>query len=867
MQASQGKPAGRARAKRTARPQARHPDRRRRLLRLALLAVLAGTIIGGGGVLGFVVRAYLHMPPLDSLQPRFMSTSFIYDKDGNQVVGLAGPENRVPVPLSQVAQVLKDAYIAHEDRFFFTHRGIVVRSILRSLWANLTGGRIQGGSTITQQLARSAFLTLDRTMTRKVQEAILAIRFERTYTKDEILELYLNQIHLGHGAYGVEAGSRLYFGKSASELNLAEAAMLVGLTKSPGNLTPLREANRERARQQQRIVLSQMEAQGFITAEEAEAARQTELVFQTLVARTEYPFPFFVDHVLDQLLNVYGLDPDLVYTGGLQIHTTLDPRIQAAAEAAVAEYSVHFPTTKDKDGQIERAEVGAVIMESDTGFLRAIVGGVDHQRHLQFNFATQARRQPGSAFKPIVVYTPAIDRGFSLASVVDDSPAVWFTETGEAWHPRNFDFIFRGWIDFRWAMERSVNVAAAKVLDWVGIRTAVEYAQRMGIDSLVTTGPVNDFTQSLSLGALTQGVSPLEMTRAFAVLGNRGVKVRPVAVLRVIDRAGKVLVDNVPVREAVLSEQTAWLMTELMTGVIHNRARGTGWRARIDGWTLAGKTGTSADNADAWFVGYSPKYSGAVWLGWPKARVAMDQQWGGLYPALIWRAAMVAAHEGLEPVGFEMPRDIIQVTVCRKSGRLPGPNCPDEDLVTEYFLRGTEPTEACTTHVAVRVCLDDPERAAGPACPPERTVWRTFIRRDPYVPWVRASGVALYPQDRDQEAPRGLCRVHHPEPPFVPDQVIEVTMARGQFSPRTITVPRGARVRLVLTAAERRYGLAIDGYAVGAVAAAGQTVHLDFLADRAGTFRMFCHVEVVDTSGDTPINLKPGMTGTLVVTP
>jgi len=844
------KPTGRSKPRSAKAEGSRLSDRNRRIIRALVLIIVAGLVLGAGAAAGFVLAAWRDMPQLTSIEPTFLATSFIYDMDGEQVCGLAGPENRIPVSLSQMSEPLIKAYIAHEDRYFYNHHGVVIRAIIRAFYADLTGGRPQGGSTITQQLARTSFLTLDRTLKRKIQEAILAIQLERMYTKDEILEMYLNQIPLGHGAWGVEAAARNYFGKSADELSLAESAMITGLTKSPGVLSPYR--NLESARAQQSIVLNQMVREGFISSEESEAAKQEELVFPGLVPRTEYPYPFFIDYVLDQLLNVHKLDADLVYTGGLRIYTTLDPKIQAAAEKGVATNSVHFPT----NSKGERAECGIVIMENDTGYLRAIVGGVDHHSRLQFNFATQSKRQPGSAFKPIVDYTPAIDRGFAPSTVVDDAPAVWFTVGGDAWHPKNYDDQFRGMVNFRLALERSINVPAAKVLTWVGIRTGIEYAQRMGIDSLVTSGTINDVTWSLSLGALTHGVSPLELTRAYAVLANKGVKTQPMAVLRVVDRAGHVILDNVPRREAVLSEQTAWLVTDMLVGVVHSE-QGTGRRARIEGWTLAGKTGTSSDYADAWFAGYSPLYSGAVWLGYPKERLSMGVQFGGMYPALIWREAMVAAHEGKQPVGFEMPRDIVQATVCRKSGKLPGPSCPASDLVTDYFLKGTEPTESCTTHVTARVCLDDPSHLAGPYCPPDRVVWRTFIQRDIYSPWVMRDGTALVPADAHLEVPTGVCAAHNPYDPFEPDQVIHVTMSQGAFNPKTITVAQGTRVRLVLTAGERRYGMAIDGYGVSAVAAAGQTVQVDFVADKPGTFNYYCHVDIGD--------LKSKMTGRLVV--
>ncbi len=851
MASGSDRPSAGGRAKRTKTTEPTAQSRSRRLLRLAIIVCLAIGIIGAATAGGFVIVAWTKMPALETIQPRFLATSFVYDNKGEEITGLAGVENRVPMPLAEMSELLKKAFIAHEDKYFYTHHGFVFRRILAAAYYDVTGGRFQGASTITQQLARSAFLTMDQTITRKVQELILAIQFERIYTKEEILEMYLNGINLGHGAYGVEAASRNFFGKSSADLDLAEAALLCGIAKSPGYLTPYK--NLEGAKKQQKIVLSQMVEEGFVTQAEADAAYEQELAYPGITDRTEYPYPFFIDYVLKQLLDVHKIDPDVLYGGGLQIYTTLDVETQKAAEAAVATYSVHFPT----NAKGERAECGIVVMENDTGYLKAIVGGVEHTQKLQFNFATESKRQPGSAFKPIVDYTPAIDLGYAPSTVVDDAPVVFTTLGGESWMPGNYDDQFRGLVNFRYALERSINVPAAKVLSWIGIRTGLDYASRMGIDNLVMEGSINDVTHSLSLGALTYGVSPLELTRAYAVLGNKGIKVQPLAVLKVVDGSGHVLVDNSPRKEVVVSEQTAWLVTDMLVGVIHS-SHGTGTRANLGNWKAAGKTGTSSDYADAWFAGYTAKHSAAVWLGYPKERASMGVQFGGMYPALIWKEAMLAAHKNLTPVNFEKPPNIVQVQVCRKSGKLPGPSCPTGDIITEYFVKGSEPKEACTTHVSARVCLDDPLHLAGPGCPPERVIWRTFIQRpEPYVPYVTRNGVSLVPLDAAQELPDGYCRAHNIPEEFVPDQVIEVKMSGYRFNPRSIEVRRGTKVRIALTATGRTYSMAIEGYGVSAVCPAGQTVYLDFIANKSGTFTYYCNMDVGDE--------RSKMTGRLVV--
>jgi len=809
-----------------------------RAFRIAVLVVLGFTVLGAGAGLGFIVAAWRELPALTTVEPRVQATSFVYDRNGELVTGLAGPINRVPVSLEEIPKHVQDAFVAQEDHSFYTHHGIVIRRILAAAYADLTGGMFQGASTITQQLARTAFLSLDRTLTRKLQEAILAIQMERLYTKRELLEMYLNLINLGTGGYGVQAAARSYFGKDVSELSLAEGAMLAGMASSPQSYSPYKDL--ELSKKRMRQVLAQMVRRGFITEEESDTAAEYEFTLPGIPDRTEYPYPFFIDYVLDQLLNVCGFDSDTVYSSGLSIYTTLDPVTQAAAEAAVAKYKDNLPV----NSKGERAEIGLTVMENDTGYLRAIVGGVEHNQKLQYNFATQSRRQPGSAFKPIVVYTPAIDLGYSPSTPVDDAPLTLFTLGGESWMPSNYSPRFLGLVNFRTALERSINTPAARVLNMIGIRTGIDYARRMGIDNLVTEGTYNDVTNALALGSLTYGVSALEMTRAYAVLANEGVKVQPLAILKVVDRYGHVLIENQPRKEVILSKQTAWLVTDMLVGVIHSD-HGTGTRARLTGWTAAGKTGTSEDHADAWFAGYTARHTCTVWLGYPKERASMGQVVGGMYPALIWKETMTAAHEGLEPVGFERPPDIVEVQVCRKSGKLPGPNCPQSDIVLEVFLRGHEPTETCDTHAAAKICLDDPTHLATPSCPQERTAWRTFIRREPYVPWITKSGVGLVPEDSAMELPAEPCRYHQQEVPFVPDREIEVTMSGYRFSPSEIRAAAGERIRLVVRSVGRTYSMAIDGYAVWAKCAPGETKYIDFVAKR-GTYYYYCNMDVGD---------------------
>ncbi|NPV71577.1 MAG: penicillin-binding protein 1A [Firmicutes bacterium] len=728
------------------------PRKRVSALRVFLTVMLFVVIVAGTAGFVHVSRVLKDLPAISRLEPRPSATSFIYDANGKVFAPLHAEENRIPISIKRVPEHVRQAFIAIEDANFYDHHGIDIRGFTRAAINTLTGKQLQGGSTITQQLVKNAFLTPIRSLDRKIQEAFLSIELERRYTKDEILGMYLNQILFGNGTYGIQAASQLYFGKNVEDLTVAEAALLAGMVQSPSNYDPYTKPQASRARQA--TVLQAMAKHGFISQEEADKAAAQPLIFKPLKKNVVETGGFFADYVLQQLLSRYT--PEMVYESGLQVYTTVDPNIQKAAEKAIAKVlDPVFPIKQEG----EYPEAAAIVMDPKTGYIKAIVGGRKHDRWLQHNRAVQSKRQPGSAFKPIMVYTAAIDRGaFTPASVIDDAPVKWPQTSGEDWIPENYDRKFLGLMTLREALERSRNVVAVKVLDRIGVKTGADYAENLGITTLVRVmrQGKNDLNLSAGLGGVTDGVTPLDMTVAFGVFASGGMKQEPISILKVVDRNGNVLEEHRPKGTRVLKPQTAWLMTDMLKGTI-GVPWGTGTRANI-GRPAAGKTGTTSDWKDAWFCGYTPDLVGVVWMGFDKDKTM--EKWkvtGGTYPAAIWKDLMVEAHRTIPSKDFPVPKDIVQATICTKSGKLPSPACPAETLRSEVFIKGTEPPDICDIHVLVEVCADNPAELAGPFCP--NRVTKSFIRRvEPYL----ALEDGRKPADAEQEVPQKICALHNP---------------------------------------------------------------------------------------------------------
>lgn len=647
-----------------------------------ILVILGSTFLGA---FAGIVSAYLgSAPSLDQVNIRQNFTTYIYDIHGRLITDLY-TENRIPVDINELPDHVKNAVIAIEDDQFYNHHGINFIAFGRAILVNLKEWSFaQGGGTITMQLARNVFLTQKKTIMRKLEEFLWAVQIERKYSKDEILEAYLNEFYLNHGIYGIEAGARAFFGKAAKDLSLAEAALIAGVIRWPTRYSPF--VNPDIAVERRNFVLTRMQEVGFITAAEATAAKAEPLVLaerQQRVVQARY----FVDYVVGELINRYG--EDMVFTGGLRVYTTLDLDMQRAAEKALQE---GLPVNRSQQGDLTQPQGAILALVPQTGEIRVMVGGRGED---SFNRSVQALRSPGSAIK-IFPYTAAIDqRLITPATVFADEPTEFKLVTGEVWAPQNYYGTFAGPITVREALEDSLNVVAAQVVDRLGPQTVIDYAKKMGISTFVEQGRVNDIGLApLALGGMTRGVSLLELATAYGVLANQGIKAEPFAIWKVTDINGKVLYEHTPRYEVVLSEQTSYIMTDMLRGVIE---RGTGKNANI-GRPAAGKTGTHSDYMDAWFVGYTPDLVAGVWFGEdsPKRMVYQGVIYGSWNAATIWSNFMKEALKNTPVRDFPKPSGLVEgILIDTKTGLLVRDNCnlPPEETRREIFIAGTEPTE------------------------------------------------------------------------------------------------------------------------------------------------------------------------------
>jgi penicillin-binding protein 1A len=643
------------------------------------------------------------LPDVADLPDRLSYTSSIYNGDGTVLIAtLNSVEYRKNIRLKSMPEHLKQAFVATEDERFYRHFGVDVRATLRAIEANIaTQSTAQGGSTITQQLAKNVYLTHDKTVLRKMQEWVLAVRIERLYSKDRILEMYLNQLFLGYNAYGVEAASSLYFGKGADQLSLAESAMLAGIAKSPNALSPRDHYDRAKARQA--IVLNLMVKNDYITEEEAEVAMNEEVVIPPLKS-AKYQFPYFVDYVLSELLRTYGAE--LVYRGGLAVYTTIDPVMQREAEDAIAEIlDKAFPQTEEPG-----PEVALISMDPNTGYIKAIVGGRKHDSVMGLNRALQTR-QPGSAFKPVAVFAPAIASGFSPESMIQDAPITLSVGT-QIWSPKNYNNRYLGRISLREAAARSVNTVAVRLIDTIGVGNSLASIQNLGITTLELENPkINDKGPAIALGGLTRGVTPLELNSAYGVFASGGYLAQPIAILKVVDSSGKVLDEKKPEVRPVLDPGVAYLVTDMLKDTIEERY-GTAARNGHIGRPAAAKTGTTNDTRDAWFVGYTPDLVTTVWMGYDRTK-NMRNVYGGGYPAQIWNRVMQVGHRYISSHDFDVPDNLEQVKICSVSGLLPSSQCSSRNIVTGWFIAGREPVNKCNVCVRKRKPATNPGSSNG----------------------------------------------------------------------------------------------------------------------------------------------------------
>ena len=690
------------------------PDIQKRLRRFPwtfFFSVVAFVLFASAGaVFGLARWMEGDLPAVDKVQSyRPALKSSVYDVRG-RLIHEFFRENRQSLPLSEVPPFLVKGVIATEDKRFYQHWGIDLIGVMRaSMVALLHGQRPRGTSTITQQLARNMFLTNDVTMQRKLKEALLAIRIERVHSKNEILEMYFNQIYYGDGSYGVASAARNYFGKPPSQLQLHECALLAGLPANPLRYSPRRHPDAAKARREH--VLRRMYEEHIITAEQFKRADAQPLGV-TADKFTADNAPYFIEMVRQTMDDKYG--SNLLYEGGLKIYTSLDLDLQVAAEHAMEKgltsletrnrYSVTRanwvrPAANGAEASQPRTPYlqGALVaIDPKTGYVRALVGGRDFNDS-PFNRAVQAERQPGSAFKPFI-YTAAIDNlGFKPTDVIVDAPVSYAAGGGGVWAPTNYDGTYSGPVTLRYALQKSINIPAIKLLAKVGTTVVSSYARRMGIKS-----PIG---QNLSLALGTSEVNLMELTSSYCVFADEGIRTEPLYILKVEDSQGNVLETNPPRPTDVLSSETSAVMTNMLQSVVDH---GTAYPARAMGFTApaAGKTGTTDDYSDAWFVGFVPSLVCGVWVGFDVKRPLGHAMTGAVAALPIWTDAMKAWTANRSTEYFDLPAGTVTREVCAETGLLATDACPE--VTTEVFTMGSEPQEVCNVHVGMPLQPGEP---------------------------------------------------------------------------------------------------------------------------------------------------------------
>lgn len=920
-----------------------------KVVKISLILILILGILGGGTVAGVVLSIIKDAPEIDpsNINSTLDQTSFIYDLDGNMVEKIQAVELRTIVSLNTMPKHLQDAFISIEDERFIDHIGVDPRGIVSALVDNFKSGSMRGASTITQQLARGLYLDpLDKSLTRKITEAYLAMKIERVLSKDQILEAYLNRNYFGQNAYGVQEAAQTYFSKDVQELTIAESALLAGVVKGTNKYQPFYRVKpedfdsskhfevgqtdvlgekyilvyNEESVNRQKIVLKKMLDLGKITEAEYEAALKEDIKTSLNPSEkkkyditnyfTDYVKTQVVQALVDKLGYTREQAEDELYTGGLKIYSTIDVNLQKKLEDVYSNFTeilvgktdnIRAPILVDwslnkagnvlddkrniifykkdnimtedyqliiekgtyeiengdlvirnnkltpykkhidiadfytiderknlvthtvgsiipgenefeiidngvkikknfldknkdfykkdenenllindkfffiaKDG-IVQPQSGSVVMNYKNGHILAIVGGRDVDGTKILNRATGSQRQPGSAIKPIAVYWPALDSGYTAASPIDDIP--FYKTTGELW-PKNWYTGYRGMHTLRKSVEQSVNVNSVKTLQNIGIKTSMSYLEKMGIvntknpekDNIVTSfenGATNDENLSaLGLGGMTKGLSPLEVTAAYGAIANNGVYIEPIAFTKIVDKNGKVLLDNTPKETVVTSPQVAYIMGDILRTTVSD---GLASRAKLSNMVVAGKTGTTQNQADIWFVGYTPYYVTGTWIGNDSPKITLGKS--SSTAAQLWQYINNKIHEGLESkTSFERPEGIVSARICTQSGLLATELCaqdlrPGGVVRTEIFANGTVPTKYCDMHVALEIDVNN-GKIANEYCPDSLVETRVFIQRTP--PYNPAENNGIVPRDYQYNAPTEVCDEHN-ESNWVPD--------------------------------------------------------------------------------------------------
>jgi len=685
------------------------------------VVTVAVMILGGGIIITILGRGLPRLTTLESIEPPVVSK--IVSRDGVVLDELHSYEKRIWVPIERMPQHLIQAVIATEDRRFFDHWGLDIRRIVKAAMVDIAAGyKKQGAGTITGQLARDIFLTKSKKWSRKIQEAITAVQIERTYSKTEILEMYLNQMFYGHRAYGIQSAAQRYFGKNVDHVTVEEAAFLIGVLQLPAMYSPYRHP--EQAVRRRNVVLYSMMVCGHLTQAEYDSLRNLPLdVIETPNAPGAIA-PYFCDFVRQEMEKKYGIG---IYTDGLTIRTSLDSRIQAFADSVVrkhmpglerqiwnrlirnrsfldwmdprpdSEEEIHaFLTNQDRVDSLFRknatVQVAMVAIEPATGHILALIGGRDFTQS-SFNRAVQAVRQPGSAFKPIV-YTAAIDNGFAPSTELMNTNVTLFMPDGTRWTPQNYDLSVGGLTTLREGLRLSLNLVSVHLVqELIKPSLVVSYAKRFGF-----TTQINPY-DAIALGA--DGVIPLELTSAFSVFANRGVRVEPLAVTRVEDKDGKLIEETAPRRREVISENTAYIMTDILSTVV---SEGTGRSARSTYnfyRPAGGKTGTTNDFTDAWFQGFTPQIAAGFWVGFDNPAIRLGERMSGAVVALpMWAPFMRMVYDSLRwPLAdFAQPQGVVRARVCAETKKLASESCPK--IWDEIFFRELAPTDKCELHAS-----------------------------------------------------------------------------------------------------------------------------------------------------------------------
>lgn len=639
-------------------------------------------------VLGFVLFMAAQLWDLDAWQDfdpanilGAQQSLILYDGENGEILRLHDKEDRVSIPLSDVPDLVQKAFISAEDARFYEHPGVDVIRIVGAAWADIkAGGYVQGASTISQQLIKLSHLTADKTISRKLEEAVLACQMETRYSKDEILEMYLNYVYFGGGYYGIEAAALGYFGVHAKDLSVAQGAMLAGILKSPSNYAPHLDFEASLARRD--TVLSLMAEYGYLDDQGLADAKGETMVILHDGTASEEGRNYYVDAALQDAMEILQIDSETLLSGGYRIYTAMDSAIQNQCEAIFQQDDL-FPG--DAQGAI-------VVQEAGTGLIRAMVGGRGaYDTAMAFNRATDIRRQPGSVIKPVIAYAPALEGyGYTAATMLLDEPTT-FAE----YSPRNFGSKYYGWVTLREAVTRSLNVPAVKVLSDIGVSAGKAFAQSCGIPF-----DPQDTSLTLALGGFTYGVSPLQIAGAYAAFASQGIYNTPTCIQRITDSAGKELYVYEPENRRVMSEQNAYILTSMLQSAIQE---GTGHRLKDLDIPLAGKTGTVGEgegNRDAWMACYSADYAAAVWIGYDTSQDgALPQDaTGGKYPALILEQLFQGLYQDRAPKEFSMPSGVNAYKLDKRTLEmfhepvLATALTPSSAIQTEVFVEGTQPT-------------------------------------------------------------------------------------------------------------------------------------------------------------------------------